>query len=152
MPNPKFLVSSRATKGGPTQQVTIPAAIARKLPQGKSIRWEVSVVKGGLFYKYIGTEDKIDTAPEVELDFVPAADLKGGKKAAAKPAAPAPVEAEVKAHPETVIDGTTVVVGEDEGTPIEVEDDPATDSTAEQEDDAVVDLPTPEEALDEAPF
>lgn len=86
MPSPKFVVSSRATKGGPTQQVTIPAAIARKLPQGISIRWEVSVVKGGLFFKYLGPNAEVAGDPEIELDFVPASDLKEKPKAKAKPA------------------------------------------------------------------
>lgn len=66
----KFIVSSRATKGGPTQQVTIPAAIARKLPTGSSIRWEVSVVEDGLFYRYLGQGAPIDTTPEIDLPFV----------------------------------------------------------------------------------
>jgi len=144
MPSPKFIVSSRATKGGPTQQVTIPAAIARKLPQGASIRWEVSVVKGGLFFKYLGpnTESQPD-APEVELDFVPASDLKAKDDPPTRKKPEKKVAPEVKAHPETVIDGTTVVVGED---------DPATDSTAEQAEDEVIEAVNEVEALDEAPF
>lgn len=66
----KFIVSSRATGSGPTQQVTIPAAIARKLPAGKSIRWEVSIVEDGLFYRYLGQGAPSDVTPDVALPFV----------------------------------------------------------------------------------
>ena len=137
MPTPKFIVSSRATKGGPTQQVTIPAAIARKLPQGASIRWECSVVKGGLFFKYLGPNaDKEPDAPEVTLDFVPAEDLKATipviprKKAEPKPE---PV-AELVEEPVAVIDTTPI-------------DDPEVDT-----DDALLEVEVEEEDLEEAPF
>lgn len=137
MPSPKFIVSSRATKGGPTQQVTIPAAIARKLPQGASIRWECSVVKGGLFFKYLGPNAPNEPdAPEIELDFVPASDLTAKNEAPAR---------KKKAAPEAAVEATTV------------EDDPATDASAEQaedeDDDEVIEEVDPEiAALDEAPF
>ena len=140
MPSPKFIVSSRATKGGPTQQVTIPAAIARKLPQGASIRWEVSVVKGGLFFKYLGpnTESQPD-APEVELDFVPASDLK------AKDDPPTRKKPEKKAIPSASEVETAEAA-------VEVLADVPTDSTAEQAEDEVIEAVNEVEALDEAPF
>jgi hypothetical protein len=73
----KFTVSSRASKEGSTHQVTIPAAIGRKLPSGKSIRWEVSVVEGGLFYRYLGQGVAVDATPEIDLPFVPDEEVAG---------------------------------------------------------------------------
>jgi hypothetical protein len=51
-------------------QVTIPAAVARKLPQGKSIRWELTVVEDGLHYRYLGQDAGMTSVPDIEVPWV----------------------------------------------------------------------------------
>jgi hypothetical protein len=66
----KFTVSSRCVGHGKSMQVTIPAAVARKLPEGKSIRWELTVVEDGLHYRYLGQNEPIDAVPDVDVPWV----------------------------------------------------------------------------------
>ena len=66
----KFIVSGRTTGEGSSMQITIPAAIAKQLPQGKSIRWELTVVEDGLHYRYLGQDAPINTVPVVDIPWV----------------------------------------------------------------------------------
>ena len=65
-----WIVSSRPTGSKSSHQVTIPAAIARKLPEGKSVRWELTVVEDGLLFRYLGADVPVRRLPNVAVPWL----------------------------------------------------------------------------------
>lgn len=65
-----WVVSSRPTGSKSSHQVTIPAALARQLPEGKSVRWELTITEDGFRLRYLGADEPTRQPPKPHVPWL----------------------------------------------------------------------------------